>query len=74
VSLPPSDSHHASHGTTVETQGTPAASAALETGTTTSGVEVASRRSTLELISSWATIAEVAGHRLRVLRNHDVTV
>jgi hypothetical protein len=42
--------------------GTPAASAALETGTTTSGVEVASSRSTFELlISCWVTIAEVAG-------------
>src|ERR1700730_2340275 len=58
----PRPKYHASHGTTVEMHGTPAASDASETGLTTSGVEVASIRSTwVEVISCCATWAAVAG-------------
>src|SRR3981081_1495381 len=43
--LAPRPRYQASHGTTVEMHGTPAASQASETGLTVSGVEVASMRS-----------------------------
>src|SRR5487761_717459 len=58
----PRPKYHASHGSTVPTHGTPAASHASATGLTTSGVDVASMRSTLLLwISVFATCAAVAG-------------
>ena len=58
----PRPKYHASHGSTVPTHGTPAASQASATGLTTSGVEVASMRSTLSLwMSVLATCAAVAG-------------
>ena len=58
----PRPKYHASHGTTVEMHGTPAASHASETGLTVSGVEVVSMRSTLSLwIRSFATCAARAG-------------
>jgi len=44
--LPPRPKYHASHGITVERQGTPAASQASATGFTTSGVDVTSIKST----------------------------
>src|ERR1700730_15732493 len=58
----PRPRHHASHGTPVETQGTPAASAASETGLTVSGVDVVNMRSTFCCwIRSFAACAAVAG-------------
>src|SRR5947208_13687568 len=58
----PRPKYQASHGTTEVMYGTPAASAASDTGFTTSGVEVASIRSTLlPLIRSPATFAACAG-------------
>ena len=50
--MAPRPKYQASHGMTVETHGTPAASHASETGFTTSGVEVTSIRSTLSLLMS----------------------
>jgi len=47
--------HHASHGTTVETQGTLYCSHVVATGITVSGAELVSTRSTPELINSWVT-------------------
>ena len=62
VGFAPRPKYQASHGTTVEMHGTPAASHASETGLTVSGVEVVSIRSTLELlIRSLATCAERCG-------------
>src|SRR6202049_1956779 len=58
----PRPKYPASHGTTVEMQGTPAASEASETGFTVSGVEVVSMRSTFCCeIRSPATCAAVVG-------------
>src|SRR5579884_1455045 len=58
----PRPKYHDSHGTTVATFGTPAASAASAAGFVCSGVEVASRMSTLsEWISSFATCAARVG-------------
>ena len=66
--LAPRPKYHASHGTTVEMHGTPAASQASETGLTVSGVEVASIRSTLSpLIRSLATCARALRVGLAVL-------
>src|SRR5262245_11559309 len=54
--------YHACHGTTVEMQGTPAASQASATGLTVSGVDVVSMRSTPSpLMRSFATWAERCG-------------
>ena len=56
--LPPRPKYQASHGTTVEMHGTPAASQASDTGLTVSGVEVVSMRSIASpVISSLATCA-----------------
>src|ERR1700730_1420369 len=59
----PRPKYHASHGTTVETHGTPAASQASETGLTVSGVEVVSMRSTfwpwIRSLATWALVAGV---------------
>jgi hypothetical protein len=61
-SLAPRPKYHACHGSTVDMQGTPAASHASETGLTTSGVDDASIRSTvLALMSSLATWAARSG-------------
>src|SRR5579884_480812 len=61
-SFAPRPKYHASHGTTVVTYGTPAASAASATGFTTSGVDVASMRSTpCPWMRSFATFAACAG-------------
>src|SRR6185369_5391639 len=58
----PRPKYHASHGTTVEMHGTPAASQASETGLTVSGVDVVSMRSTCSpLMRSWATCEERCG-------------
>src|SRR5581483_11807448 len=58
----PRPKYHASHGTTVVMYGTCAASQASATGFTTSGVEVASMRSTFVPLISWpATFAACAG-------------
>ena len=58
----PRPKYQASHGTTVEMHGTPAASHASETGLTTSGVDVVSIRSTFsEWIRSFATCAATLG-------------
>src|SRR5207302_7433990 len=53
--LAPRPRYHASHGTTVEMHGTPAASQASDTGFTVSGVDVASMRSTF-----WPEIRSLA--------------
>src|SRR5262245_58559208 len=56
--LAPRPKYQASHGTTVEMHGTPAASQASETGLVVSGVDVVSIRSTASpVISSLATCA-----------------
>src|SRR5581483_11348143 len=61
-SFAPRPKYHASHGTTVVMYGTCAASQASAAGFTTSGVEVASIRSTFVLLMSWpATFAACAG-------------
>src|SRR5262245_60539482 len=61
-SLAPRPKYHASHGTTVVTYGTPAASAASATGFTVSGVDVARIRSTFcPWMRSFATFAACGG-------------
>src|SRR5262245_17122751 len=61
-SFAPRPKYQASHGTTVVTYGTPAASAASATGLTVSGVEVARIRSTFcPWMRSFATFAACGG-------------